>query len=323
VNDASGSKATRYFFDKVLGVNKQTPLLPEPMRPIMIADVLGSMMKNGLNAAGPSTTLQTPFETPLVNFRQLVPSILMINQASYTETYVDGDFSSAQNGAQVLLNEAPIKITKWDPSGITVANPQSGGTIVVSAGKVRSNPVNLTEWSGTIEWVKKGDGTLQQHVHIDAHFWADIHWLYGGIGMKPEYGAVGRMVKWMPITTCTFDCSGETRDSKNVIQESWSGSGSLPLLEFGDMNTGFSSYVMIDADGTNSQCILLVNGKFTKHFNGGTDQLTSLDLSSTPLAWTHTLTDFSINGGTASVGGGTLTWSKFTAKYPPNRKAPH
>jgi hypothetical protein len=167
-------------------LSKQPPLSAEPRRAFLVAEVLGEMAKKDLDVSPPGSYLLHPFENVLQNFRQLVPSITLTSPYSSTEYFIDGDFSSTSTGGVVTVDGKPATITKWDPSGIRIQTPKGGGALVVSTRGVKSNPVNLTEWYGPLDFVKTGRGTLKEHIRIITNFYADIHWYHTGISFEPE-----------------------------------------------------------------------------------------------------------------------------------------
>jgi hypothetical protein len=327
VADDDAERTARYFFDRTLGVNRNTPKLTPPQRPFFVGDVLSDMRKNGLDV---STTarLVHPFEPVLTTFRLLAPSIALTSgtgDVSSTKYTINGEFGDDPGSPGiVLLNEKPLTVTKWSPSEITVQKPAGGGTLVVAVRNVRSNPVNLTEWSGTLDYTYTGRGTLKQHIVIDLKFLADVHTLRPNIlqpAMFMPFAGMGRLVEWMKTSSCTYEASGEFKNSLGEVQETWQGGASLPMVDLRSAGNGFSGSGLIDSAGTRSAITIFMTGTYTRWTKAEGESQQLLNFRSVSLELTHSMPDFKINGGLMDVGGGTLTWTDMPASFPPDPKA--
>jgi hypothetical protein len=327
VADDDADRAARFFFDRALGMNRNNPKESPPQRPFFAGDVLTDMTRRGLDQSG-SSRLVHPFEPVLTTLRLLAPTIgytsgpADVSSNSYS---IGGDFADNPGAdGEALLNGKPLTITKWTKGEVTVQKPDAGGELVVTVRKIRSNPVRLTEWHGTFDYTYTGQGSLKQHVVINVGFLADVHSYRPNILASSMYmpiAGLGRSVMWLKTTTCTYECSGEYRDNSGVLQESWQGSGTLPMVDLGSTSTGFSAYAMIDSAGTSSPFSLLVNGTFTRTTKDKGSFPQALNITTSSVVLKHSMPDFVMKAGSASSSGGTMTWKDMTATYPPDPKA--
>jgi hypothetical protein len=327
VTDPNADRAARYFFDKALGMNRNTPKLVPPQRPFYMEDILSDMTKQGIDRSGASR-LTHPFEPVLATLRLLAPSIGLtfgkgdVSSSTYS---LGGCFADNPEAAGVvLLNEKPIKVTNWSPTEIKIQKPQGGGTLVVAVRNVRSNPVNLTEWSGTLDYTYTGRGTLKQHIVVNLKFWADVHTFRPNMiqpAMYMPFAGMGRPVEWMKTSSCTYEASGEFKNSLGEVQETWQGGATLPMSDLGSPGNGFSGSGLIDSTGTRSALMLFVTGSYTRWTKAEGESQQQLNLNAINIDLTHSMPDFKINGGSMSVGGGTLTWTEMPASFPPDPKA--
>jgi len=326
VTDANADRAARYFFDRTLGINSTTPKLTPPQRPFFIEDVLSDMTKRGLDVSGPSR-LVAPFELVLSTPHLLAPSIGLTNgkgDVSSSAYTIIGMFADNPGAAGVvLLNDKPQTISSWTPEEITIQKPQGGGTLVVALRNVKSNPVNLTEWSGTVEYTYLGRGTLKQHVVINLKFWADVHSFRPNMLQPSMYSPLGlaRWVEWMKTSSCTYEASGEYKDSFGEVQETWQGGASLPMNDFGSPGSGFTGSALIDSAGTRSALLVAVAGTYTQWTKNNGNSQRPLNVTAFNIDLKHTMPDFTIKGGSMSLNNGTLTWTDMPAAYPPDIKA--
>jgi hypothetical protein len=329
VADDSAARTALYFFDRALGLNIQTPKLTPPQRPFYVGDLLSDMRKQKMDESGPTCRLVHPMEPVLTTLRLLAPSIGMaisdVTLASNTFT-IAGDFADDPgNDGAVLLNNNPMTISNWTPTSITVQKPATGGTMLVTVRNVKSNPVNLTEWHETFDYTYTGDGTLKQHIVVSLGFVADVHSYYGAIFGSSQYMpyGLGRVVQWLKTCSCTYDCSGESRDPKtNELLEQWSGGASLPMVEIGSTGTGFSAYAMIDSAGARSTFLLNVSGTYTRWTkSSGANTPQPLTFTTPSFEVKHSVPGFVITGGSVSSGNGTLKWQNSTTTFPPDPNA--
>jgi hypothetical protein len=328
VDDKFADVAARFFFDRALGMNRNDPKVSPPQRPFFIGDVLADMTRRGLDwDPRDQTRLVHPFEPVLTTLRLLAPSIgytsgpADVSSNSYS---IGGDFADDPGAdGEALLNGKPLTIIKWTKGEVTVQKPDAGGELVVRVRKIRSNPVRLTEWHGTFDYTYTGQGSLKQHIVINVGFLADVHSYRPNIlasSMYMPFAGLGRSVMWLKTTTCTYECSGEYRDNSGVLQESWQGSGTLPMVDLGSTATGFSAYAMIDSAGTSSPLNLIVNGTFTRTTKDGGSSAQPLNLTTSSIVLKHSMPDFVMKAGSASLSGGTMTWKDMTAAFPPDPK---
>lgn len=328
VDDKFADVAARFFFDRTLGMNRNTPKLTPPQRPFFIEDVLSDMTRRGLDLDPRNQTrLVHPFEPVLSGLHLLAPSIGLTNgqgDVSSSAYTIIGMFADNPGAAGVvLLNDKPVTISSWTPEEITIQKPQGGGTLVVTVRNVKSNPVNLTEWSGTLDYTYLGRGTLKQHIVINLKFWADVHSFRPNMLQPSMYAPLGlaRWVEWMKTSSCSYECSGEYRDNSGALQETWQGSGVLPMNDFMSPGNGFSASALIDSAGTRSALEVHVIGMYTRWTKTDGESQQSLNLNAFSIDLKHTMPDFAIKGGSMSVNGGTLTWTDMPASFPPDPKA--
>ena len=326
VIDADADRTARIFFDRTLGANRNTPKLTPPQRPFYMEDILSDMTKRGQDVSGASR-LAHPFEPVFLSLRLLAPSIGLTfgNGDVSTSTYTIGGSFADNPGAAgvVLLNEKPVTISSWSPTAIKIQKPQGGGTLVVALRNVRSNPVNLTEWSGTLDYTFTGRGTLKQHIVINLKFWADVHTFRPNIlqpAMYMPFAGMGRPVEWMKTSSCTYEASGEFKDSFGEVQETWQGGATLPMSDLGSAGNGFSASGLIDSTGTRSALMIFMTGTYARWTKAAGESQQPLNFDSVSIELTHSMPDFKINGGSMSVGGGTLTWTDMPASFPPDPK---
>jgi hypothetical protein len=325
--DDESAFTARYFFDKTLGVNSLAPKETPPRRPFYTGDVLSEMKKYNYDVSGLSHLVH-PIEPVLTTLRLLAPSIALTSgDASINTTTYDISGSFTDNQAAdgfVLLNDTPVPAPKWTSSNITIPKPTSGGKLVVMVRNVKSNPVNLTEWNGTLDYTFTGDGSLKQHIVVNLNFFADVHSFHANYLSTSGYMPynLGRTVQWLKSSSCTYECSGEYPDRDSVLLEKWTGSGSLPLIDLGTTGTGFGAYAMIDSAGTNSMFLLNFNGTFTKWTLSGGESQQPLTLSTQTLILQHTMPDFVFKAGEIISGHAALKWGDFTTKYAPDPLAP-
>jgi hypothetical protein len=327
VTDDDSDVAARFFFDRALGMNRNNPKESPPQRPFFIGDVLTDLSRRGLDKSG-SSRLVHPFEPVLTTLRLLAPTVGYTSgpsDVSSNSYSIGGDFADNPGAdGEALLNGKPLSITKWTKGEVTVQKPESGGDLVVSVRKVRSNTVRLTEWHGTLDYAYTGQGSLKQHIVINVGFLADVHSYRPNIFASSMYmpiAGLGRSVMWLKTTTCSYECSGEYRDNSGVLQETWQGSGTLPMVDLGSTATGFSGYAMIDSAGTSSPLTLIVNGTFTRTTKDRGSIEQALNLTTSSIVLKHSMPDFVMKAGSASLSGGTMTWKDMTATYPPDPKA--
>jgi hypothetical protein len=194
----------------------------------------------------------------------------------------------------------------------------------ISVRNVKSNPVNLTEWHGTLDYTFTGKGTLKQHIVFNLDFFSDVHSFHPNYLMPSMYmpiAGLGRTALWMKSSSATYDCSGEYRNSLDEVQETWSGGASLPLVELGTTGDGFAAYGMIDSSGTNSTFLINVSGKYSKWTKTGGASEVNLDFPFSQLPLKHSMPDFIFQAGELTSGTATLKWGNFTTKYAPDPTA--
>jgi hypothetical protein len=138
------------------------------------------------------------------------PSIALaaVNEAPTATLTLDGEFPSTQ-GSLVMSDSqsspagaTPLSVTSWSSSTITATIPTEGSAAagylyVISAGGVPSNPVPLTQWTGTAHVVRSftlgnapfnnaGSGTGTIAADFTFHFRADVHPVVGAIDTTAE-----------------------------------------------------------------------------------------------------------------------------------------
>ena len=150
-----------YFFDNLLGVKDDKPA-PNKI-PFPVSEVRRGMEDAGLM----SYTVFFPnqqFEIRTVNIDlitkkdiRLAPSIENIEVKDTSEKgilEITGDFGEEQG--KVTIEGTEVTITEWTPTKIKAETPTSGNgwigeVFVLSKHDIKSNPVILREWRGTID----------------------------------------------------------------------------------------------------------------------------------------------------------------------------
>jgi hypothetical protein len=139
--------------------------------------------------------------------------------------------------------------------------------------------------------------------------------------MYMPFAGMGRPVEWMKSSSCSWEASGEFKDSFGEVQETWQGGATLPIGDLGSSGNGFSGSGLIDSAGTRSALFLVMTGTYTRWLKNGGESQQPLNFSVVNIDVTHSMPDFKINGGSMNVGGGTLTWTDMPASFPPDPKA--
>lgn len=187
VNAPFAYAAMKYLLDRLLGVNQISPETPK-QRAFNIYDVREDMATNR-NLVTDPTYGGTLTVFPLRDdFGLLSPSIQFLSIESgldYSELVIAGIFGTDPGAGKraVRINDQALDVISWEPTLIRCDLPETGsnasGAVVVEVGEGAnprpSNPVNLTEWHGSLVYERDDPGSLAARMDIDVHFRADIH----------------------------------------------------------------------------------------------------------------------------------------------------
>jgi hypothetical protein len=309
------ARIARYFFDRTLGANVESPVLSPPQKGYQIYDVLGYMNTSGRDFTvhprfGRANLLQYPIPSDVTMLRPLIYSV----GSSSTETRILGWFGSdpGQGAATVLVGGSPLPIRSWAGESTIICEPvQRGGEVTVSIRGRKSKPVPLTQFSGTFNFLLRSRGTLTKRMNITINFVADVRSNRVRVDQPPT--TLPTSIYALPTTGGTYEASGEYRDQQGNLVESWSGSGSVNAEVSG----------IIDQSGTFQQFIAVVAS--APYVRNGNPDVFSIS-SDVGMLWTQMTGDYEIPGHTYTGGSGSETYSgqfsNFTSTYAPTSSTP-
>ena len=183
-----------FLLDRLLGSNQIQAESNPPLRPFGLEQVRAEMGQRNLLSFyrpnkvifgieyGGGNTVSLTFDTADAQ-ALLAPSIERIEvkddpDKSRGELEILGSFGKTEG--KVTLDNMPATITSWSPNKIVVTTPHvgsgsAGDLLVISPDGVKSNPVPITHWRGTITIKQQMMGSLQAQAQFDLYFRGDIH----------------------------------------------------------------------------------------------------------------------------------------------------
>ncbi|MEM9774212.1 MAG: hypothetical protein AAF902_06500 [Chloroflexota bacterium] len=227
-----------YFFDGLLGIDGVVE--NDEAIPYTVSTVVKGMEANNL----------MEYTFPLLNSRildfvkirieqkedaRLAPSLETI-QVQDTESAgmleLRGEFGPEQG--KVTIGGTDVTVKSWTGDKIVVETPTSGAgwigeVVVLSSQNIRSNPVDLREWSGTIDITfdpKRGD--LFAESKIDVVFRGIVH-SYREFITDEDLKTVAPAAYFSTESVGTVSAKGESTDLG--ITERWSGLSFMRLLD--------------------------------------------------------------------------------------------
>ncbi len=192
VGVAFAVKTSYYLFDRLLGTNAISNKENPPQRPFDIQALFTDMANRGLtlDAANGSDIVELPLQD---HFGLLAPTIKFISiyeDPKQPMMLVSGEFGSDRgNHGTVTVNGQPVSVKFWSPDSLLCYLDGTGSQatgkvqtyVIPTAGnptpdeKQLSNPVNISEWNGTMEYTLSGPDSLNADLKMGVHFRADVH----------------------------------------------------------------------------------------------------------------------------------------------------
>lgn len=205
-NPSNNNDQSLFFFDRCLGANEFRPTA-RAHRPFGWQEVYAKMAELELNLspAGGCHPLAAIFghkcleatlrfstnPTQSDHLKVLRPSIRQMvvlgdaGGAAEEDLQLFGDFGHdprtiAGYDGKVEVGHTELNVTDWRPDRITCdlpnVGPGSAGLVTVTVNDIESNPVTLTEWTGTMRFLHRpGLGNLVAIANVDVRFRADLH----------------------------------------------------------------------------------------------------------------------------------------------------
>lgn len=330
-------EAAQFFFDRSLAAGIVNPVPSPPQRPFGWQYVWDDMVYRGMTKHTDDNSVVSNLIFTQIggDMTDLLPTIKFTtfkSSGGQLRFVVEGSFGSSPGS--VLVNGTTLSASPWGPVDILCDLPTSGGTVQVVVNGLKSNPVQLTKWSGSVSYTETGRGSLKKFITANLNFIGDVHKyrIVSGANSvwkdEPVF-LVPRAVTILPSSSCSFECSGEYRDNQGVLQESWSGSGNIPFVTSGaSIITPSASFTGTVGD-VGQSCILGFGAmatyqKYTKDNGTTTAGLTMANGTGGIIE----LVDqgFSLQQGTTTVsltnGSATFSWTNFTPTFTPDPNAP-
>lgn len=229
VSDPFAVKTAYYIFDRLLGTNAISPVENPRQRPFDVQAVFTDMANRGL-------TLDQSTGADIVNIQLKDHMGLLAPTTKFISIYEDrtqchmllsGEYGSDRgNYGTVTVNGQPVFVVFWSPDSLVCDIDGTGGQavgkvqayVIPTAGlptpsmKQLSNPVNITEWNGTMSYTLSGPDSLKAELDMGIHFRSDVH----PFREKPHQ---------KPFKTLTIFQTG-LKDSTG--KATWSGEHSIP-----------------------------------------------------------------------------------------------
>ncbi len=228
-----------YFIDRLLGANAVDPKEDPEQRAFNAYDVRDNMAAKG-RTVDPVGGGQFNVFKLKDDFGLLAPSIQFLSleeQGDKAVLIIAGVFGTDPGGGnrQVKINDQALDVIEWQPTLITCDIPETGsnasGTVVVEVGEGanprRSNPVNLTEWLGTLVYERDDPGSLAVRMEINVHFRADIHSFRDLPGEHPYETTV--LFSAMHESSVAVTTSGSYAHTEAPCTDTFTFSGGLDL----------------------------------------------------------------------------------------------
>ncbi len=327
--------AARFFFDRCLGTNLVAPIPFPRQRPFGWAYVLDDMTFRGLSKSvtgeGTSNLVFTSLKGDLTDLLPTLELSSFTSYGTYMTLDVGGDWGAT--AGRVLLNGIPQHLTKpWKAGSLEMDLPLGGGDLQIDVNGLLSNVVQLTQWDGTITYTVTGRGTLKRKITANVRMIGDIHRYRvlpgANIIWKDEaVFLIPRMVTVLPSSSCTYECTGDYRNSLGEVVEQWSGAGSFPLEALPTVaNPGGFLMGTVGDVGQTTSFDLLAAATFTRSgkssssqasFSTGEGTLTTINAS----IGTDYVFKASSRNATVSDGTAVLSWTDFKPTFPPDPNA--
>jgi hypothetical protein len=327
--------AVRFFFDRCLGTNTVAPIPSPRQRPFGWTLVQEDMSYRGMTTSvtkeGTSNLVFSSLKDDLTDLLPTLQLSTFTNYGTYLTLNVQGDWGLT--AGRVLLNGSPLSLTKpWNPRTLEMTLPQSGGNLQIDVNGLLSNVVQLTQWDGTITYTVTGRGTLKRKITANVRMIGDVHrWrVVSGANIIWKDEAVfeiSRMVTVLPSSSCSYDCTGEYRNSQGEIEEQWGGSGSFALEP--EPTVAKPGGFLMGSVGDVGQTTLLslfATATFTRSGKSGSSEVTFSAGDGSISTITATIgSDYVFKGGsrTANVSDGVavMSWTDFKPTSAPDPNA--
>jgi hypothetical protein len=327
--------AARFFFDRCLGTNLVAPIPSPRQRPFGWALVQEDMFYRGLTKSvtkeGASNLVFTSQKDDLTDLLPTLQLSTFTNYGTYLTLNVQGDWG--ETPGRVLLNGSPLTLTKpWNARSLELTMPAGGGNLQMDVNGLLSNVVQLTQWDGTITYTVTGRGTLKRKITVNVRLIGDIHrWrVVSGANIIWKDEAVfliARMVTALPSSSCTYDCSGEYRNSLGELEEQWGGSGSFPLSAVPTVaNPGGFLTGSVGDVGETASLNLLALVTYTRSGKSSSSQASFSTSDGSISIVNGTIgADYVFKAGsrtaTVSDGVAVMSWTDFKPTFPPDLNA--
>lgn len=276
-NALSGYESGRRFqlmFDRLLGVNLESPISTPPERPFDIDVVQYWMQEKGYDmdtSPGSLAQLQWGYKA---GFKSLIlrPTISRAifeardSQSNFTKYLIEGTFGpdprTTGKVGKVMWGNTECQIVSWkELEGITIRPPKpypTGNLQVIKAG-LFSNSVPITFWTLPVTYTLTGRNTLRYTVTMNLRFRVDAR----GARWTPEGNIVRHPVLIFQLDDSTgqVSASGQYKPSQNTTI-TWTGGTALTskdieliangIIFSGDMNivSGRIENMFIQTSGT-------------------------------------------------------------------------
>ena len=341
VSQLGSDRILALFFDRQLGLNKALPDETPDLRPFD-GDAVGQYLKErkqGVDAIHKNAQLVVSDAGPT----SLVPSIKLLEvDEDNDELVIEGLFGDEEG--LVTINGDYPDIIDWQRGLIRVELKDTmAGPVTVEQKGRKSNEVPLTEWRGTMSYT--GDaGPLGKNLVFDAdfdlHLRADVH-LYREVPWEePSSRYVN--IRAAGDSTATWKASGTNSQGGATMR--LTGSGEMKVEEAGVSHDqalfNVTARLHVIAWGTPP---IVSNAEVHAHLASDPKSKLVIETggqtitSGFPLPQTDALSkipfDFDLqlniakgtkpsSAGGLALGKATLTWERFSAKFPPDMTNP-
>ncbi|MFZ1752815.1 MAG: hypothetical protein WBO46_07415 [Caldilineaceae bacterium] len=238
-----GKKSILFFWDRLLGRNTQQPPTP-PARPFDWSQVRQEMitrklltfrvpayMLGPLGFGGNDVSLSFFFNNAPHAAAPSIKRLVVQDDATASQGEVELHGVFPATAGSVTVGSQPASIKSWGAEKIVINTPfgsngATGAVLVKGPGDVKSNPVPLTEWIGTVTYsFTPGQSNLQAKSTLTARFRADLHPYRETLSSDPVQ---------TPVTTYLSGAStgfsnGSGSYSENGVTYAWSPGGEMDL----------------------------------------------------------------------------------------------
>lgn len=197
VSDVASNRAGLYMIERMLGTSRSgLPSYAAPeenprQRPFGITMLWTDMVARHFERENdPLDPVRLVISHMQGGFEMLAPSLRYVQVLPRRDTMEMTGFFGSDPGSKghVKINGIEQQVYSWEPTIIKCHIPEDGpgsaGPITVEieqitgpAGPKRrtSNPINLTDWRGTLTYSETDAGSLTMKIHVDLHIRADVH----------------------------------------------------------------------------------------------------------------------------------------------------